>query len=308
MQSIKTAVVVNPVSGNGKAGRCWPEIAKAFEDEGISIVFKFTQKPGDATAFTRSYLYEGYELIVAVGGDGTANEVINGFFEHGETINREAAAAFISTGTGSDLIRTLGTPRDFSGMVKHIARSPVRTIDLGKVKYINNRGTGETGYFINIAGLGLDGDTVARVNRASKAMGGFLSFLWATVISLLLYCNQPMAITVDNELIYEGPVTVVVAGNGRYFGGGMNIAPRAKMDDGFFDIIILRNLSKADLLLNLPSVYKGKHINNPKILFLQGKEVKITSPGNALLNLDGEQPGKAPAEMQIMPLALNIKS
>ncbi|MFO7951860.1 MAG: diacylglycerol kinase family lipid kinase [Bacillota bacterium] len=308
MQFKKTAVVVNPLAGNGKAGRCWPDIAKAFEQEGIPIVFKFTQKAGDATAYARSYLQEGYNLIVAVGGDGTANEVINGFFEHGQAINREAAVAFISTGSGSDLNRTLGTPKNFAGMVKHIASAPVRSVDLGKVTYTNNRGIKELSYFINVAGLGLDGDTAGRVNRTSKKMGGFFSFFWATVISLILYRNQHMSITVDDNLLYDGPVTVVVAANGRYFGGGMKIAPWARMDDGLFDLVILHNLSKMELLLNLPSVYQGGHVNNPKITFLQGKSVKISSKGHALLNLDGEQPGKAPVEMQIMPLALNIKS
>jgi len=308
LQSVKTAVVVNPASGHGKAGRRWPEIAAAFEREGLPIVFNFTRKAGDATAMTRRFLHAGYELIISVGGDGTAYEVVNGFFEHGRAINKDAAIAFISTGTGSDLVRTIGTPKDFAGAVKHIVKSPVRTIDLGRARYISNEGTEEISYFINVAGLGLDGDTVARVNRTSKVMGGFISFLWATIVSLLLYRNQPMTITVEDKLIYDGPVTVAVAGNGCYFGGGMKIAPAARMDDGQLDIVILHNLSKKELIFNLPGVYRGSHIDNPKIKFLRGRSLKIDSSGTALLNLDGEQPGKAPAEIEIMPLALNLKS
>jgi len=292
LQPAKAAVVVNPASGNGKSVKRWPEIAEALKAEGLSFVYKFTEKAGDATDLTRRYLQEGYELIISVGGDGTGNEVINGFFDHGKAVQKNSAVAFIPTGTGSDLVRTAGVPKINTEAVKHIIRSPVRPVDLGKVTYLDNQGAQITRYFINIAGLGLDGDTVNRVNRTSKALGGFISFLWGTVISLLFYRNQNMTITVDGELVCREPVTVVVIGNGRYFGGGMKIAPHVEMDDGLFDIVILHSLTKKDLLLNLPRVYRGTHLGHPCITSLRGRNITVSSTGNALLNLDGEQPGR----------------
>jgi len=308
LQSKEAAVVINPASGGGLAGKRWPKIAAALEQEGIKFVHSFTEKEGDATELTRQYLQDGYDLIISVGGDGTNNEVVNGFFYEGRSVRENAAIGFISTGTGSDLIRTLGIPKDYNAAAAHLLKSPTRDVDVGKIAYTNNQGVPESRYFINIAGLGLDGDTVGRVNRTSKALGGFVSFLWGTVLSLLLYRNKKMTVTVDGKMVCEGNITTAIIGNGCYFGGGMNIAPEARMDDGLFDIVILEGLSKIDLLLNLPGVYKGKHMGNPKIIFLRGKNITVTSPEEPLLNLDGEQPGRAPVEIELLTRAIKIKS
>ncbi len=303
----QAAVVINPASANGATGKNWPKIAAAIELEGLSFVHNFTKGHWDAADITRRYLQEGYELIIAVGGDGTANEVVNGFFIDEKPISNNAALGFISTGTGGDLGRTIGTPCDTREAVRHILNSPQRQVDVGRVTFINHAGGEEVRYFINVAGLGLDGDIVKRVNESSKAMGGFLSFLWGTLVSLALYKNQKMAVTVDDQLICDEPTTLVVVGNGRYFGGGMHAFPNAVVDDGLFDIIVLRNLGKINLLLTLPKVYRGTHLNNPRIKCLQGRKVKIENGGRILLNLDGEQPGSAPARIELLPLAINLK-
>jgi len=273
----------------------------------VKISHKFTERPLHATTITRDYLQEGYDLIISVGGDGTANEVVNGFFSSGQLINRQAAVAFMSTGTGRDLGRTIGTPPTIPEAVQHILQGSIRSIDLGQVAFINNQGAEEIRYFINVAGLGLDGDTVARVNRTSKALGGFISFLWGTLVSLMLYKNKQMTITVDDAEICSESITVVVIGNGRYFGGGMCIAPGAIIDDGLFDIVILRGLSKPALLANLPKVYGGTHLSHPRITSLRGRKVNITSTGEALLDLDGEQPGRAPINVKLLPAAIYLK-
>jgi diacylglycerol kinase (ATP) len=305
---LKAALVVNPASANGATGRRWPEMAEVINREGISFEYRFTESPGHATEITRQFLKDGQDLIIAVGGDGTTNEVVNGFFdpEH-KAIRPGAAISFISGGTGRDLIRTVGIPTDTTEAVKHIISSPVRPIDLGRVSFVNNQGFSDIRHFINVAGLGLDGATVNRVNKTSKALGGFVSFLWATVATLVLYKNQNMKIAVDGLQVCDEPVTVVVFGNGRYFGGGMHIAPNAKLDDGYFDIVILKDLSKVNLLLSLPRVYKGTHLSHPRITSLRGKAVKVTADESALLDLDGEQPGCAPVEIELLPRAINLK-
>jgi diacylglycerol kinase (ATP) len=311
MDNYKIAVIVNPVSANGKTAKRWPEVAAVMEKEGMVFDSFITQRPGDATILTRRALEQGYELIVAVGGDGTANEVINGFFERGLPVNGNAAAGFIPMGTGADLARTLGIPHRPVEAVRHLHTSAIREIDTGTVSYTTSDGLRQTRHFVNIAGLGLDGETAARANRTSKALSGFISFLWATVVTMLLYRNRQMTVAVDGKKIFEGPVTSVVAANGRYFGGGMCIAPDAVIDDRLFDVIIIHNLSKAKLLLNLSKVYSGAHVRAPQLknhlLVLRGRKIKVESPGPVLLNLDGEQPGWAPVEVELQPLSLRIK-
>lgn len=307
MEGIKAVVVVNPASANGKTGKRWPEIAAMLEREGLKFDAYLTAGPGEATELTRRALLDGCELVVSVGGDGTANEVINGFFTAAGPVRKEAAAGFISTGTGGDLIKTLGIPRDPGEAVKHLLRSSRRAVDVGRVGFTDHAGLAETRFFINIADLGLGGDTVARVNRTSKALGGFFSFLWGTVISLLLYRNQQMCVSVDGRVVCDEPVTLVVVGNGCYFGGGMYIAPKAEIADGFFDVVILHNMNKASLLANLPKVYRGAHLSHPRVTSLRGRKVTVHSTGTALLDLDGEQPGRSPVEIELWPGALLIQ-
>ncbi len=287
----KTAVLVNPVSANGKTGKRWPEIASQLKVEGLDFDCFMTGGPGQATDLTRRALQQGFRLVIAVGGDGTANEVINGFFTPEGPVSGEAAIAFIPSGTGNDLVDSLQVPRGSREAIRHLMDSPPRRLDLGRVRFTGADGNLCTRYFVNVAGLGLDGETVARVNRTSKALGGFVSFLWGTVITLLLYRNQEMAIAVDGESVYEGAVTLVAAGNGRCFGGGMCIAPRAVMDDGLLDIVIAQDMSKAELLALLPKVYKGRHLGHPRIKYLHGKKVTISSPGLVLLNIDDPEAG-----------------
>ena len=306
MPYTKVAIIVNPASANGATFKRWPEIASAFKNEGQDYVHSFTEGPGHATVLAKKYLHEGYDLVVSVGGDGTANEVVNGFFENGKTISEDASYGYISTGTGGDLGRTIGSPKVMTEAVKHIVNGSPRKVDLGKVSFINNQGEDEVRYFINVAGLGLDGDTVDRVNRTSKFFGGFLSFLWGTLVSVALYRNKKMAISVDGKLICDEPVTTVVIGNGCYFGGGMKALPNAVMDDGYFDIIILHNLSKPNLLTCLPKVYSGSHLDYPRITSMRGRNVEVDSPECALLNLDGEQPGRAPARIEILAGAISL--
>lgn len=308
MDKLKAALVVNPASGNGATGKRFPVMADIIKQEGLSFVHRFTESPGHATEITRHFLQEGHDLIIAVGGDGTTNEVLNGFFDRsGAAIRPGAAISFISGGTGRDLIRTVGIPVDTASAVRHIINSEVHPIDLGRVSYLTKDGLQQSRYYINVAGLGLDGATVDRVNRTSKALGGFISFLWATIATLALYKNQKMQIIVDEQEICNEPVTVVVFGNGQYFGGGMHIAPNASIDDGLLDIIILRDLSKLNLLLSLPRVYKGSHLTHGRITSLRGKKVRVFADQTALLDLDGEQPGSAPIELEIIPHAINLR-
>ncbi len=304
----KAVAIVNPVSAGGKTARHWPRIETGLRRIWPDLQHCFTGGPEEAIILTRRALERGAALVIAVGGDGTANEVVNGFFKpDGSPVSLNAAISFIATGTGSDLVRTLGIPRNPLEAVAYLAHSSRRQIDLGRVSFTDHRGLPVTRFFINVAGLGLDGDTVARVNRTTKILGGFVSFLWGTVASLLLYRNKRMTVEIDGRRVYQGPVTFIAAGNGRYFGGGMKVAPHAVMDDGFLDIIVVGDFNKLELLANLPRVYRGAHLTHPRIQCFSGRDILVDSASRALLNLDGEQPGYAPVKIEILPGVLTIQ-
>ncbi len=161
-------------------------------------------------------------------------------------------------------------------------------------------------YFINVADVGIGSDTCARVNRSSKAMGGFLSFLFACLAAIIYFKNPVLTVEVDGKLLYSGKSSMVAVNNGQYFGGGMMIAPQAQISDGQLDIIVLEDFSKAEFLKALPSVYKGKHLNHPRIRMAKGSKVNIKSPERVYLEIDGESPGIGDVSLEILPGDLKL--
>lgn len=304
----KSMVIVNPVSANGRTGRNWPNIAGELKKAGLQFDAQITSKSGEATLLAQTALQKGYQTIIAVGGDGTLNEVVNGFFdsENSRLINPEARLGLISSGTGRDFIKTINYSEDIKDVCRILARSQVRTIDIGKVSYQNSEGQRASRYFINVAGMGMDGETVDRVNRTTKVFGGKVSFLWGTVATLVQYRNRELTLEIDGITRYHGEATMVAVANGQYFGGGMRIAPEAKLDSGIFDIIIVDNMAKPDIIVNLHRIYRGTHLTHPKVYLMRGKDVRATSNQRVLLNVDGEQPGVLNAEFELFPRKLQL--
>jgi diacylglycerol kinase family enzyme len=175
-----------------------------------------------------------------------------------------------------------------------------------EAKYTGWNGQIECRYFINIADIGLGSETVIRVNRNSKLLGGFLSFLTGAVSAIISYKNYNVRVTIDGILVYSGPSSLVAVANGKYFGGGMMIAPNAEINDGLLDLIILKDFKKFELIRNLPLVYKGAHLSHPKVNCYKGKEVLIDSSEEVFLEMDGETPGRASASFRIIPSDMRI--
>ncbi len=301
-------VIANPASSHGRTRRRWPEIEGLFKQERLEYESRFTRRPGDAACLTSEALRGGYREIVCVGGDGTLSEVVTGFFnENGEPLNPEANLSVISMGTGSDFSRTLGLSRELIPAVQRIKKGTPTPLDVGRAHFLNNKGEKVTWHFINILGLGLDGETVERVNRTSKAAGGFLSFLWGAVVSLLLYRPKEMQVIIDGKELMNQRITLLVIANGRYFGGGMKIAPTARMDDGLFDIVVVEGINKFLLLSKLYKVYQGSHLPDPRVWHFRGQKVAVYAREEVLIDMDGEQPGKADLEVEILPASLKVR-
>lgn len=299
-------VLVNPASANGTTREMWPQIAAAMEGKGLKFEHHVTTAAFQAPEVVRNALKKGKTTIVAVGGDGTANEVVNGFFEGEEPINPDARLAVISRGTGCDLIKTLGVPKDYEEAVAVIARNQEKTIDLVLAEYTSWEGLPARRWYINIADAGMGGNVCERVNHTSKSAGGFWSFLSGTLWTILRYKNGYGRVEADGELIYEGSIVMAAAANGRYFGGGMHLMPSALIGDGKLDLVLLRGMNKIELLLNLTRVYKGTHLTHRKISAHSVSEIKVSGDRPMMIELDGEAPGLTPAQFKIKPGAIKV--
>jgi diacylglycerol kinase (ATP) len=306
LASKKHVFVVNPRSGNGATGREWPRIqAEACKRLG-SFTTHMTTKPGDATCITRMCLYEGAELIVCVGGDGTLNEVVNGFMDERGPIRTDAVLGFVPNGTGCDFVRTAPIPAKIEQSLNTIKEGYTRRIDLGRLKFHDHQGRLNVRYFHNIASFGLGGEVVDRVNRNSKAFGPFISFIWSTLVSIFLYGKKKIRLKVDNT--YEGEFIVwnIAVANGQYHGGGMWVAPDAVIDDGLLHITIIGDLSLAEVFWYLPKLYNGKIKKIKNVSILTGRMVEAYSEQCVQLDVDGEQPGRLPVIIDIMPAVLRM--
>jgi len=301
VSALRTVFLVNPASDNGATGRRWPEIANRAAAAGLTGEALLSERPGQLTELARRAADEGGELLVVVGGDGTVNEVVNGL------AGREGPElAVIPRGTGRDFVRTYGIPHKLDDALRTVRDGRTREIDVGRARFRSWQGEPAEWYFANIASAGMSGAIAKRANETSKALGGKVSYFWATFAVFSRWRTSELTVTVGAEMRRARMHDVVVA-NGRYFGGGMMICPEAEPDDGVFDVLLIGNLTKRDLLLTLPKTYRGKHLPHPKAELLRGSTVEIEAPEPLPVELDGEQPGTTPATFEVVPRALRLR-
>jgi len=296
-------LIVNPVAANGAVGRNWPHIRDFLQAEGAEFDAVLTEEPGHATRLARQALDDGYRTIVAVGGDGTVNEVLNGLVVEG-TVDPEVALGIIPWGTGADFTRSLGIPRDYMEAGRKLLRVETRPVDLGRITCLRD-GREVERYFINAAGLGFDGEVAELANRFPKVLGGTITYLTCLFISLVTYRNKSVELSFDGQHV-RGRLNSAIVCNGRYLGGGMFMAPGAAFDDGIFDVVILGNLNKLEVVVNLPRLYKGTHLTHPKVSLCHARVVPLEAQERMFLQADGELVGEAPATFQIVPGALRV--
>ncbi|MNW94891.1 Diacylglycerol kinase [compost metagenome] len=306
--ALNAYLVVNPRSADGTTGAQWPRLARMLEDSGLHAETHFTEGPRHATELVREGLRAGQKLIVVVGGDGSINEAVNGFFDaEGLPLAPDAELGILCRGTGCDYIKSLGIPKREDLAIQRILQASSRRVDLGSIRFRDASGQARHRVFCNIAEAGLGGAVVDRVNRSSKRLGGFASFLTSTLATFTSYRNEPMTLQFDDD----PPETLVAAnlivGIGSTFGGGMRILPEARLDDGLFDVLLMGDLNRTELFTNIARVYRGTHLSHPKIRHLRARKVTVDAPEPLLLDVDGEQPGLTPATFTIMPGALKVR-
>lgn len=302
----KIAFIVNPFSANGATGRQWPELEARARERLGPFRACITKGPGDAVLLAGSIVASGIRILVCVGGDGTLNEVVNGIMEQGDGRRSDITLGFIPRGGGADFSRSAPTPSDADRALEAVASCRTCPIDLGRLDYKDHQGRMRSRFFHNVLSFGLGGEVDARVNRMSNAFGGFVSFIWATLISILRYNRKRIRLMVDDHFDQVVKVWNIVVANGMYHGGGMFVAPGAKIDDGVFQITLIGDLSRPAVFWNLPKLYNGKIYEHKKIWNLTGRRVKASSPQEVLLDMDGEQPGVLPVNVEIVPSALRL--
>ncbi|MFA5629315.1 MAG: diacylglycerol kinase family protein [Dehalococcoidales bacterium] len=302
MTPLKTKVIVNPVAGAKTTYRKWPLINELLQSGGIPFEYQYTEGIGHAIELAREATANGYSFVVAVGGDGTINEVANGILQSGDSSN--ATIGIISTGTGGDFIRTAGITRDYIQACNSICASNKRMIDVGVVEY-HKDGKPHKRYFVNSAGVGFDAHAIEAASRLPKIFGGTVPYVLGLLKSVVSYKNKSVNLCLEEECQDRRVLTVVMA-NGCYFGGGMCIAPTADIYDGFFDVVSVGDVNKLDLLKTFPKIYKGTHTTHPKVKVERASEVKINSAEKVVIEADGEFLGECPATFRIIPAALSL--
>ncbi|MFN2466274.1 MAG: diacylglycerol kinase family protein [Candidatus Dormibacteria bacterium] len=301
---MKTVFIVNPAAGNRHTGKVWDELSGRIRGLGVEHEALMTHAPGDAATLTARAIEEGADTVVAVGGDGTINEVANGFFQEGLDTSR-AALGVLPMGTGGDFRRTVGIPDDFTAAVQALLARRLRAIDAGRIDMLDLHGRPYTRHYVNIADAGIGGVVVERVNRTSKLLGGRVSFQYGAMMTLLTF--RPPEVIVDSaEGSFQGRAQNVVVANCQYFGGSMHVAPGAIPDDGLFDVVVFGDIARFEALRSIGDIYKAKHVANPKVRGWRAREVRVSSPERVLVDVDGEMCGTLPATFTVVPKVIPL--
>lgn len=295
-------IIVNPAAGAGKTAKKWPQIMTLLKSLGLDFKHDLTEAPGHAIELAKEAVRKGYKFVVSVGGDGTIHEIVNGLHEAGA--NGDVTVGIVNTGTGADYIRTLGVPRRYKDACKCLLSSNRRTVDLGVVEYVKN-GKKAKRLFVNFAGIGFDAEVVKATTEKFKAMGDMPSYLMGLFSTLMSYENRDVSIIIDGKSGVRRICTVML-NNGRYAGGGMMPAPNADPGDGFFDLVIIDDITKPDLLISIPRIYRGTHLTHPKVTLMRVREVEIIPTLTSAVQADGELLGEAPARFTVLPAALQV--
>lgn len=296
-------LICNSRSGRGGVAKALPEVIAELDKRDLAYELRYTEGPGHATLLAREALQAGSRFLVAVGGDGTVHEVVNGMISQDEPVNRDAVFGVVAAGTGSDFIKTFGIRPIPSAAVGHLDGPHSFTIDIGKITY-TEEGREVTRYFPNIAEAGLGAEVVSRAARLPRWLGPtvYLFAFWMTMSR-----HKPCNVKVDLvDRTYEGPMNNLVVANGQFFGGGMKIAPKAAPTDGLLDIQI-EHARKMDAIAMVPKVFKGTHVPHPSVKEAKRVKVSISSERPLLIEADGEVLGYTPATFEVLKDILSLK-
>ena len=297
--SRRIVIVLNPAGGHGRAGRRRPELehllaeASAKQSGGDRLEWRIeeTTAPGSTSAIAARCAADGADIVAAAGGDGTLSEVLNGL------MGTNATLALLPFGTGNDFSRTVGLYGSLPRAVDTLFTGTPRRIDVGQLA---------DRYFLNVAGCGFDAVVAESANHGPRQLTGTAAYLWAVIRTLARFRAADFRVTVDSVPHILRAMMCSVA-NAQTYGGGMRIAPTASLDDGLFDLCLLKEAGTFEFIRAFPSVFKGTHTIHPKITMLQGRHIRIESTPPLPILIDGEVIGTTPAEFTLLPAAIEFQ-
>jgi len=308
-EPVPGAVIINPMASGGAAAATWPQTNARLRHNFSRLERLHTEAPGHATILARRALESGAELIVAVGGDGTVNEVLQGFIdENGRNRFPNACLGIVHAGTGGDFQRMFGPIRAHR-QVERLVRSPIKTIDYGFVRFTDNDGKPSARAFLNLASVGLSPEVAKEANRSIK-LPGPLGYLIPSLKGIARYRNKQVLVRYDGGEDERVDLTLACVANGQYFGGGMWICPHSKLDDGQFDVLVVAGLARRHLIPTLAKVFRGKHLHSRGVDTSRAQTLHmepVWRQNEVLLELDGEQVGRLPARFEIIRSSLRLR-
>ncbi len=308
MAGKNTHFILNPAAGGGRAGKLMPKLIPEIEKKyGTDYVLHVTGGTSDATRIAMSAADAGAGLIVAAGGDGTINEVLNGLFRDRAPINPDCELGIIDFGTGRGLAQTLDLPSSHREQLNIIFRSQGFPVDVGLVTFADKTGSLCERLFISECQLGIGSSVACQVNSVHKLFGGKIAFGLSALIQIFLYRANRVTLQIDEEYPDTEELIGLVIGNGTYCAGGMKLTPGAKPDDGYLDILSIRDMSIPQRILNFPKIYSGNHIFSEHFAIRQNKTIRINSAENLMIEADGELLGTLPCQIEIIPSIIKVK-
>ncbi|MBA7573602.1 putative lipid kinase YtlR [subsurface metagenome] len=298
-------IIVNPNAGLGRGKKDWDCIDSLLKKHKISYQTEFTKARKHAIELTARGIRQGFRNIVAVGGDGTMNEVVNGCFNQNICRTQSLTLSMIAVGTGNDWGKMFSIPASYEEAIVLIKNKSFRLQDIGVVEFCQGAKI-EKRYFINIAGLGFDALVVKKTNdQKDKGKGGNALYFWNLLKCLMSYRPTLTHIIIDGQKINNELFTMSL-GIGKYSGGGMMQTPNAVPDDGLFDITLIKKMRKGEIIRNLKKLYDGSILEHPKIEGYTGKVIHVDADPVVHAEADGESLGHSPVEFKIIPKSINI--
>lgn len=309
-------VIVNPASAGGATGESWPSVASALRAHFGPFKCAFTEAQGDATRIAEREARAGRRFIIACGGDGTISEVANGILRAGA----EAELGLLPSGTGGDFRRTLKVSEVAADAARQLREGESRRIDVGRVTFRNMEGTLDERFFLNVASSGMGGEVVRRVKgegaswlppAASRLLGGRVSFAAAALQTTLTFSKPTLRIRIDERPAFRLRIANLCIANAQYFGGGMRVAPTAKLNDGLLDVVAIGDLSPLSILANSYRIYLGTHLGMREVGHTRARRIEASADADGadvLLEVDGELTGHLPATFEVVPQALLLRT
>jgi len=303
-----TYIILNPAAGGGKGKKfckCLiPELEKRF---GKDYLIKETSRQGDAIIFAREAVESNAGIIVAAGGDGTVNEVVNGILTAGRSLNDNFDLGILNCGSGGGLAQTLGIPDSVSDQLDLICESKPRPFDVGFVIYLDKNKNSCERYFVSECQAGIGGSVVSQVGMKLKHFGGKIAFGSVALSHLVHYKGSEMRLRVDAITSATKKMIGITIGNGIYCAGGMQLTPNALTDDGQLDLLGIHEMNFMTRFLNFGKVYSGNHVNSKYFSLTRAKEIYLDSGPSVWIEADGELLGKTPCRIGIVPGAIRVR-